>query len=100
MVPPVPTPATIMLTLPSVSRQISSAVVECAAGFAGFANCCGMKEFLIFSYAAPEFYDIITFMLKKYNHTVSIIPGEPVKINTEIAEFRRTGADGQERYGA
>lgn len=39
-------------------------------------------------------------MLKKYNHTVSIIPGKPVKINTEIVEIRRTGAEGQERYGA
>ena len=45
MVPPVPTPATKMSTLPSVSFQISSAVVRrCTSGLAGFSNCCGMKE--------------------------------------------------------
>ena len=44
MVPPVPTPATKMSSLPAVSRQISSAVVRtCTSGFAGFWNCCGMK---------------------------------------------------------
>ena len=44
MVPPVPTPATKMSTVPSVSRQISSAVVaRWMAGLAGFSNCCGMK---------------------------------------------------------
>lgn len=42
MVPPVPTPATTMSTLPSVSRQTSSAVVtRWMAGFAGFSNCWG-----------------------------------------------------------
>ena len=41
MVPPVPMPETIKSTWPSVSRQISSAVVwRCAAGLAGLANCC------------------------------------------------------------
>ena len=41
MVPPVPTPATRMSTLPSVSRQISSAVVRrWISGLAGFSNCC------------------------------------------------------------
>ena len=45
IVPPVPTPATTMSTLPAVSRQISSAVVATwAAGLAGFSNCWGMKE--------------------------------------------------------
>ena len=40
MVPPVPIPDTTMSTLPSVSRQISSAVVRrCTAGFAGLENC-------------------------------------------------------------
>ncbi|COW86865.1 Uncharacterised protein [Mycobacterium tuberculosis] len=44
MVPPVPTPATTMSTLPSVSRQTSSAVVtRWMAGFAGFSNCWGTK---------------------------------------------------------
>ena len=44
MVPPVPMPATRMSTFPSVSRQISSAVVRrWISGFAGFWNCCGMK---------------------------------------------------------
>ena len=44
MVPPVPTPAMKMSTWPSVSSQISSAVVtRWIAGFAGFMNCCGMK---------------------------------------------------------
>ncbi len=44
MVPPVPTPATKMSTAPSVSRQISSAVVaRWISGLAGFSNCCGMK---------------------------------------------------------
>ena len=44
MVPPVPTPETRMSTLPSVSRQISSAVVlRWISGLAGFWNCCGMK---------------------------------------------------------
>ena len=40
MVPPVPTPATKMSIFPSVSRQISSAVVlRWNAGLAGFSNC-------------------------------------------------------------
>ena len=44
MVPPVPMPATRMSARPSVSRQISSAVVvRWISGFAGFSNCCGMK---------------------------------------------------------
>jgi len=44
-VPPVPTPATKISTLPSVSRQISWAVVStCLAGLAGFSNCCRMME--------------------------------------------------------
>ena len=44
IVPPVPTPETRMSTLPSVSRQISSAVVlRWISGLAGFLNCCGMK---------------------------------------------------------
>ena len=43
IVPPVPMPETTMSTLPSVSRQISSAVVlRWISGFAGFLNCCGM----------------------------------------------------------
>jgi hypothetical protein len=43
-VPPVPTPETKMSTWPSVSAQISSAVVlRWMAGLAGFSNCCGMK---------------------------------------------------------
>src|SRR2546421_579156 len=42
IVPPVPTPATRISTLPSVSRQISSAVVRrWISGFAGLLNCCG-----------------------------------------------------------
>src|SRR5579862_3187782 len=46
MVPPVPTPATRKSTLPSVSRQISSAVVRrWMAGLAGLENCWGMKLF-------------------------------------------------------
>ena len=46
MVPPVPTPATKMSTWPSVSPQISSAVVSrWISGLAGFLNCCGMKYF-------------------------------------------------------
>ena len=45
MVPPVPTPETRMSTLPSVSFQISSAVVwRWISGLAGFSNCCGMNE--------------------------------------------------------
>ena len=45
MVPPVPTPETRMSTLPSVSFQISSAVVwRWISGLAGFLNCCGMNE--------------------------------------------------------
>ncbi len=40
MVPPVPVPPTKMSILPSVSRQISSAVVvRWISGFAGFSNC-------------------------------------------------------------
>ena len=47
IVPPVPTPATRMSTLPSVSCQISSAVVlRWISGLAGFLNCWGMKLFL------------------------------------------------------
>jgi hypothetical protein len=46
MVPPVPTAATTMSTLPSVSFQISSAVVLMwMAGFAGLLNCWGIQEF-------------------------------------------------------
>ena len=45
IVPPVPTPETRISTLPSVSAQISSAVVRrWMSGLAGFLNCCGMKE--------------------------------------------------------
>ena len=44
IVPPVPIPDTKMSILPSVSRQISSAVVlRWISGLAGFSNCCGMK---------------------------------------------------------
>ena len=44
IVPPVPTPATMMSTFPPVSAQISSAVVLWwISGFAGFSNCCGMN---------------------------------------------------------
>ncbi len=44
MVPPVPMPDIRISALPSVSRQISSAVVRrCTSGFAGLSNCCGMK---------------------------------------------------------
>ena len=40
MVPPVPTPATIASTFPSVSFHISSAVVlRWISGFSGFRNC-------------------------------------------------------------
>ena len=43
IVPPVPTPATSMSAPPSVSAQISSAVVSrWICGFAGFRNCWGM----------------------------------------------------------
>ena len=43
MVPPVPTPATKASTSPSVSFQISSAVVRrWISGLAGFSNCCGI----------------------------------------------------------
>ena len=43
IVPPVPTPETRMSTVPSVSSQISSAVVRrWIAGFAGFSNCWGI----------------------------------------------------------
>ena len=44
IVPPVPTPATKAPISPSVSRQISSAVVRrWTSGLAGLENCCGMK---------------------------------------------------------
>jgi len=43
MVPPVPTPATSMSILPSVSSHSSTAVVRrWISGLAGFWNCCGM----------------------------------------------------------
>ena len=43
-VPPVPTPLTTTSTAPSVSFQISSAVVRrWISGFAGLRNCCGMN---------------------------------------------------------
>ena len=46
MVPPVPMPETKMSTSPSVSFQISSAVVRrWISGLAGFSNCCGMTAF-------------------------------------------------------
>ena len=45
IVPPVPTPATSTSTLPSVSRQISSAVVRrWISGLAGLPNWSGMKQ--------------------------------------------------------
>ena len=44
IVPPVPTPATKISTLPSVSSQISGPVVSlCIFGFAGLTNCPGIK---------------------------------------------------------
>ena len=43
IVPPVPTPQTSASTSPSVSRQISSAVVRrWTSGLAGLSNCFGM----------------------------------------------------------
>ena len=46
MVPPVPTAETRISTLPSVSSQISSAVVlRWISGLAGLSNCCGIQEF-------------------------------------------------------
>jgi hypothetical protein len=43
IVPPVPTPDTKMSIWPSVSRQISSAVVvRWISGLAGFSNCCAI----------------------------------------------------------
>jgi hypothetical protein len=46
MVPPVPTPATKMSTLPSVSRQISGPVVsKWMRGLAGFSNCPASQYF-------------------------------------------------------
>ena len=45
IVPPVPTPATSTSTRPSVSRQISSAVVRrWISGLAGLPNWSGMKQ--------------------------------------------------------
>ncbi len=45
MVPPVPTAETRMSTLPSVSFQISSAVVlRWISGLAGLSNCWGIQE--------------------------------------------------------
>ena len=45
-VPPVPTEATKISILPSVSRQISSAVVSSwIFGLTGFSNCCGINAF-------------------------------------------------------
>ena len=62
IVPPVPTPATSASTLPSVSAQISSAVVlRWISGLAGFSNCCGMKEFGIFASSSLAF-SIAPFM--------------------------------------
>ena len=47
-VPPVPTPATKMSTLPSVSAQISSAVVRrWTSGLASLANCWAQMEFSV-----------------------------------------------------
>ena len=44
IVPPVPTPATIMSTRPPVSSQISGPVVcSWTAGLAGLSNCCGIQ---------------------------------------------------------
>ena len=59
---PVPTPATKMSTLPSVSSQISGPVVaKCAAGFAGLTNCPGTKLFGI-SLASSSALAIAPFM--------------------------------------
>ena len=58
IVPPVPTPLTRMSTLPSVSRQISSAVVRrWISGLAGFLNCWGMKAFGVFLTISSAFAD-------------------------------------------
>ncbi|MBT9162661.1 MAG: hypothetical protein DDT27_01220 [Dehalococcoidia bacterium] len=62
IVPPVPTPETRISTLPSVSLQISSAVVRrCISGFAGFLNCWGMKH-LGFSAANSSAFLIAPFI--------------------------------------
>ena len=62
MVPPVPTPATKISTLPSVSAQISGPVVsKCALGFAGFTNWPGTKLFGI-SFASSSAFAIAPFM--------------------------------------
>ena len=61
-VPPVPTPLTTISTLPSVSFQISSAVVSlCIFGFAGFLNCCGINEPLVF-FASSSAFSMAPFM--------------------------------------
>ncbi len=62
IVPPVPTPAISASTLPSVSVQISSAVVlRCTSGLAGFWNCCGMNASGIFASSSLAF-SIAPFM--------------------------------------
>ena len=62
MVPPVPMPETMMSTLPSVSRQISSAVVvRWMAGLAGLENCCRMRAPGIFA-ASSSALAIAPFM--------------------------------------
>ena len=61
-VPPVPTPATKISTLPSVSSHISGPVVFlCASGFAGFANWEGIKLFG-YSFASSSAFAIAPFM--------------------------------------
>ena len=56
-VPPVPIPAMNTSTFPSVSCQISFAVVrEWALGFAGFSNCCRMTVPGVLSRSSSAFF--------------------------------------------
>lgn len=62
-VPPVPTPAMNTSTFPSVSCQISFAVVrEWALGFAGFSNCCRMTAPGVLSRSSSAFFMARSFL--------------------------------------
>src|SRR5262245_37890460 len=80
IVPPVPTPEMSASTFPSVSFQISSAVVRrCTSGLAGFLNCCGMNAFGI---------------LARSSFAFSIAPGMPFErsVSTSFAPNARSTA--------
>src|ERR1035438_5294619 len=80
IVPPVPTAETRMSALPSVSFQISSAVVRrCISGLAGLSNCCGIHESAI-SLCKSSALLIAPFMPSVAGVRTSLAPSNASKV--------------------